>query len=511
MGSHHGSPFQMGGYMRKKLKMGILLFLLSLLFTIPAYAGGTDDWLDGWDYEIQGDGSTVYLTGYSGDNEDLDIYGKAVIDGNTYDTVLYYDSSANKSPLTGNTIINSISFYPVDGRKVKISYQYSLQGCFANMPNLETISFGDGFDSSGIQDMQSMCVSDTSLKEIDFENLDVNSCGVFTYCFQDCKSLTEMDIHVPYAYAYGGMFRGCTSLESVRIRGKRAAGKFTSINYLFEGCSALKNVELIDIKTGGEEEFKNVFKGCTSLENIDLSVLDFSSATNVSGMLQACSSLTDIDLSPIDFSKVTEMSSMFAGCRGLTSLDLSGHTWISGGPKMNQVISCCPNLTEIIVDEYVEVSPSTYAIGGEDQYTKTKIVGRMSDSFRQNFLAKLLKSQRYITALDVKASIKLVGDPYDSWYYGLKLSNDKLVRVQQNTGSDTVYFDHEGYRLYIGEPGEYTLTLTQGKKAFDINTGYDKVNPVNETEDGFRCAANPLTKTINVTMDEAGDVEVEEI
>ena len=510
MGSQYGSPFQMGGYMRKKLKMGILLFLLSLLFTIPAYAGETDEWLDGWDYQIQSDGTTVYLTGYSGDNEVVDIYGKAVIDGIKYDTVLYYDNSAHKSPLTGNTIINSISFHPVDGRKVKISYQYSLQGCFANMPNLETISFGDGFDSSGIQDMQSMCVSDTSLKDIDFENLDVNSCGVFTYCFQDCKSLTDMDIYVPYAYSYGGMFKDCTSLESVRIQGERDAGKFTSINYLFEGCSALKYVELIDIKTGGEEEFKNVFKGCTSLENIDLSVFDFSSATNLSGMLQMCNSLTDIDLTPVNFSKVTDMSYMFAGCKGITSLDLSGHTWVSGGPKMYGVISNCPNLTDIIVDEAVEAA-SVYTIGGEDSYVKTRIIGKMSDSFRQNFVGKLLPANRYITAIDVKASINLVGAPYDSWYYGLKMSNDRLVRVQQCSGSDTVYFDHEGYRLYFGEPGEYTLTLTQGNKAFDINTGYDKVKPVNETEDGFRCAANPLTKTINVTMDEAGNVEVEEI
>ena len=510
MGSHHGSPFQMGGYMRKKLKMGILLFLLSLLFTIPAYAGETDDWLDGWDYEIQSDGSTVYLTGYSGDNEDLDIYGKAVIDGNTYDTVLYYDSSAHKSPLTGNTIIHSISFRPVDGRKVKISYQYSLQGCFANMPNLESISFGDGFDSSGIQDMQSMCVSDTSLKEIDFENLDVNSCGVFTYCFQDCASLTDMDIYVPYAYSYGGMFKGCSSLESVRVQGARDGGKFTSINYMFSGCTDLKSIELVDIKTAGETEFKEVFKGCSSLEDIDLSVLDFSSATNLTSMFQVCTSLTDIDLTPVNFSKVTDMTSMFAGCESLTSLDLSGHTWVSGGPKMYSMISHCPNLTEIIVDEAVEAA-SVYTIGGEDGYVKTRIVGKMSDSFRKNFVGKLLAANRYITALDVKASIKLVGDPYDSWFYGLKMSNDRLVKVQQNTGSDTIYFDHATYRLYIGEPGEYTLTLTQGNKAFDINTGYDKVKPVNETEDGFRCAANPLTKTINVTMDEAGDVEIEEI
>lgn len=103
--------------MRKKLKTGILLFLLSLLFTIPAYAGSTDEWLVGWDYEIQGDGETVYLKSYNGDAEDIDIYGKALIDGHSYNTVLYYDESGHKSALTGNSLIRSISFHAVDGNR----------------------------------------------------------------------------------------------------------------------------------------------------------------------------------------------------------------------------------------------------------------------------------------------------------------------------------------------------------------------------------------------------------
>lgn len=180
---------------------------------------------------------------------------------------------------------------------------------------------------------------------------------------------------------------------------------------------------------------------------------------------------------------------------------------------MSGIISTCPNLTEIIVDENVQVSPSTSSIGGEDKWVKTRIVGRMSDSFRQNFMSKMFVSERYIAAADVRASIRLTGDEaYDSWYYGLKVSNQKIVKVQQNHGSNSIEFNHEDYRIYFGEPGEYTFTLTQGNTKFDLNTGYDKVVPVNEADDGvFKCAENPLTKTINVTMDEEGNVDIEEI
>jgi surface protein len=153
-----------------------------------------------------------------------------------------------------------------------------------------------------------------------------------------------MDVYLPYAYAYSGLFEGCSSLESARIQGGRDAGKFSYMNNLFAECTSLKNVELIDIKTGGEQEFKSVFYKCRSLESIDLSTLNFSSAKDLSSMFQACSSLKEIDLSPVDFSNVKDMSAMFAGCTSLTSLDLSGHSWVSGGAKMSQVISHCPAL-----------------------------------------------------------------------------------------------------------------------------------------------------------------------
>ncbi len=55
--------------MRKKLKTGILLFLLSLLFTIPAYAGDTDEWINDWDYYVfnhNPSNLTIKLKGYKG-------------------------------------------------------------------------------------------------------------------------------------------------------------------------------------------------------------------------------------------------------------------------------------------------------------------------------------------------------------------------------------------------------------------------------------------------------------
>ena len=77
---------------------------------------------------------------------------------------------------------------------------------------------------------------------------------------------------------------------------------------------------------------------------------------------------------------------------------------------MDLIISSCPNLTEIIIDKNVQVSSAISFLGAENDYVKTKVIGRMSDSFKKNAMSKLLIGNRYIAAADVKASINLVGD-----------------------------------------------------------------------------------------------------
>ena len=394
--------------MRKKLRTGILLFLLSLLFTIPAYAGETDEWLDGWDYEIQGD--LIYLKGYSGDDTDLDIYGKAVVDGNSYRTAVFYDRSSRKSSFSGNTEITSLSFHPVDGQKVKGTYNNEMVSTFEGMSSLESINFGDGYDSSGST--------------------------AFSAAFRRCASLTEVD-----------------------------------------------------------------------LEN-----LDFSAATNYNSMFSGCKSLTNIDVSALDFSSVNNMSYMFEGCSSLESLDFSGQTWPSIGAVGSAFFSNCDSLSEIIIDENVNINTQGFGIGSVKNPVKVKVVGKMSESFRKNVYSQFRKAKRYMTAIDVSAGITLTGDDtYDCLSYGLTLSDGTSEKIQDNDGSDSIYFDGTDHSLFIYEPGEYTLTLVQGVRGIDPDTGKETVQALEETEDGFSCGNSIITKTIRVSRNDDGSVIVEEI
>ena len=76
---------------------------------------------------------------------------------------------------------------------------------------------------------------------------------------------------------------------------------------------------------------------------------------------------------------------------------------------------------------------------------------------------------------------------------------------------DTIYFSSSTNSLYLYTPGEYTLTMTQGNTVIDSETGSNTVEAVTETEDGFKCETNPLTKTINVTRNTDGSIDIEEV
>ena len=61
-----------------------------------------------------------------------------------------------------------------------------------------------------------------------------------------------------------------------------------------------------------------MFYGCSSLKEINLSNFNTNNVTNMSGMFEGCSSLKQINLSNFNTNNVTDMYDMFIGCEKLT-------------------------------------------------------------------------------------------------------------------------------------------------------------------------------------------------
>lgn len=483
--------------MKKKLKTGILLFLLSLLFTIPAYAGDTDEWLNDWDYYVFNSNPsklTIKLTGYKGSEAEAHVYGRVMIDGVSYKVAIESYKISNGSDQRYNSPFNTtegadiedLYFHAVDGQKVCVSNGSSMEGMFYEMPSLKAIHFNDGLDVSNIWDATKMFYGDTGLEEGDFENLDLAYFSKAGSMFEGCSSLKEITIDFQAGNNFGSAFKGCTSLETVNISKGSVNPSWKTYTSMFDGCESLKTVNLTGFDGASENSYSMMFHDCKSLENIDLSMLDLSATT--------------------------DCSYMFSGCENLTSLDLTQTSWNPSGVNLTGMIEGCTNLSELTTDETLIVSDSTGEIGSVEDPTKVKVIGPMSDSFDQNFFSKFREANRYIEAVDVKADIALTGDTaYDALSYSLKLSGDERERIQDNAGSDCILFDSGIHGLYIYEPGEYTLTMTQGIRVTDPDTGADTVQILTEDDKGFKCNTNPLTKTVNITRNDDGSVNIEEI
>ena len=485
--------------MRKRLLTVILMLMLmlSVLFTIPAYAGDTDEWINDWNYYVINSNPSnliIKLKGYKGSDPEAHVYGRVMIDGVSYKVavesyeVVNGPDSRYVSPFntTEGADIEELYFHAVDGQKVRISNGASMAGMFYEMPSLRAIHFNDGFDVSNIWDATKMFYGDSGLEEGDFENLDFAYFSKAGSMFEGCSSLKEITIDFQAGNNFGSAFKGCTSLETVNITKGNANPSWKTYTGMFDGCEALRTVNLAGFDGASGESYSRMFRDCKSLESIDLSVLDLSATT--------------------------DCSYMFSGCENLTALDLTQTSWNPSGVNMTGIIEGCTKLSELTTDESLVVSESTGEIGRVEDPVKVKVIGAMSESFAQNFFSKFRDANRYMEAIDVKADIALTGeDDYDALSYGLKYSDDERERIQDNAGSDSITFNAAAHGLYIYEPGEYTLTLTQGIRITDPGTGEETVQMLTEDDNGFKCQTNPLTKTINVTRNEDGSIQIEEV
>ena len=185
--------------------------------------------------------------------------------------------------------------------------------------------------------------------------------GIGKYAFQDCTSLTNIDIPDSVANINMYAFRNCTSLTGIDLTG---CNNLTSIgNAAFKGCTSLINIILPNNVTKIDYY---AFQDCTNLKNItipdsvtSIGYCAFSDCTSLTSVdLSGCNNLTSIDVSA--FSRCSALTTIdipdsvtsigtnaFGDCSSLTNVDLpNGITSISA-------FSGCSALTTINIPDSV--------------------------------------------------------------------------------------------------------------------------------------------------------------
>ncbi len=250
---------------------------------------------------------------------------------------------------------------------------------FGNCSNLTTLNLGDNFttesatemdnmfnecnklealntakfNASHVADLSDMFHNCNALKTLDLSNFNTNSCktmtGMFEYCtvldgidvsafstdsvtdmrflFAYCEGLTKLDLrkfNMAQVTQISDMFRGDRSLVTLLLPDDFYTGTQGGLDYLFQGCASLRDLDVSHFRTTGRANFSYMFNGCASLTTLAVDSFDMSSATNMEGMFLGCSSLQKLNVSGFNSSKVKNMHSLFEGCKSLRALDLSG-------------------------------------------------------------------------------------------------------------------------------------------------------------------------------------------
>lgn len=133
-----------------------------------------------------------------------------------------------------------------------VGSEASMGGMFMGCPELETVDFGDMFD---------------------------------TYCVTDMY----------------GMFNGCKSLKSVDLS-RFNTSQVTNMYGMFRYCSSLRSIDLGNFDTSAVTNMQEMFSYCSSLKEIDLSALDLSSLGDggswqggpLKDYFTGCDSLTEV-------------------------------------------------------------------------------------------------------------------------------------------------------------------------------------------------------------------------
>ena len=156
------------------------------------------------------------------------------------------------------------------------------------------------------------------------------------YAFENCSSLTSVNIPSSVTEIGRNAFGGCYSLASVKI-----PSSVTEIGvYAFTHCSSLTSV---NIPSSVTEIGQYAFENCSSLSSVNIP----SSVTEIGQYaFENCSSLSSVNIP----SSVTEIGyAAFWGCSSLTSVNIpSSVTEIEW-----RTFGCCSSLTSVNIPSSV--------------------------------------------------------------------------------------------------------------------------------------------------------------
>ena len=228
--------------------------------------------------------------------------------------------------------------------------------------------------------VQNVCTNYSSIKNIvfdeSFKTYAPTSLSGFFYGCETLETISGLEyLNTANVEFMDYMFNGCSALKSLDLTNFNTAN-VTDMSHMFNGCSALKSLDLTNFNTANVTDMSHMFNGCTALTSLDLTNFNTAKVTNMSNMFKGCSALTSLGLTNFNTAKVTEMGNMFNGCSALTSLDLTNFN-TANVEFMDYMFEGCSALTTIYASDKFDTDNVKH---GLDMFTGCKSLKDYSDS-----------------------------------------------------------------------------------------------------------------------------------
>ena len=265
----------------------------------------------------------------------------------------------------------------------------SLNGFFASLKKLETITDLEYLNTENVTNMSSMFYNCSKLTSLDVTKFNTANVTDMSYMFDNCSKLTSLDVtkfntanvtNMTNMFArcsaltsldvskfntvnvtnMSGMFYSCDALTSLDVT-KFNTANVTDMSYMFDNCSKLTSLDVTNFNTEKVTSMSYMFSGCTNLTSLDVTKFNTANVSDMSDMFSDCSKLTSLDVSKFNTVNVTNMNSMFYNCSKLTSLDVTKFN-TAYVTNMNSMFCNCSKLTSLDVTKFntAKVSDMSY-------------------------------------------------------------------------------------------------------------------------------------------------------
>ena len=222
---------------------------------------------------------------------------------------------------------------------INVTNMHDMFNCCSSLTELDLSSF----NTSNVTNMSAMFSGDVSLKNINFgQNFDTSSVNDMRTMFNQCESLTELDLtnfNTSKVKTMSWMFHGCKNMLNITFS-KNFGSATTNMSRMFNGCTSLTALDLTNFNTSNVTDMGGMFMGCNNLKALNIKNFDTSDVKNMSDMFNCCSSLTELDLSSFDTSNVNEMISIFSGNSNLKTIYVS-QNWVTDNADITGMFYAC--------------------------------------------------------------------------------------------------------------------------------------------------------------------------